>query len=157
MTNNGAEIESSIQALLTNLARARAALQPELDAVDAEILALQTRRAELRAEIEQREQMTRAEIEKWVRETGDLNPHPAVQVRRVQKWVYDKDAVLAAAQERGAHQLVRVKHELNVPEFERQLKQGFIRWADAEQVNTIVIAIDTRLGDLLIGEENDDA
>lgn len=145
-------IDTTIHALVTNLARARAALQPELDAVDAQILALQTRRAELRAEIEQRERETREYLLAHVQATGDLTPHPAVQVRRVQKWAYDKGAVLNAALERGDLHLIRVKRDLDVREFERQLAQGFIHWADAEQVNDIVIAIDTRLGDLLIME-----
>lgn len=96
--------------------------------------------------------MTRAEIQAHVQATGDLTPHPAVQVRRVQKWAYDKGAVLNAALERGDLHLIRVKRDLDVREFERQLAQGFIHWADAEQVNDIVIAIDTRLGDLLIME-----
>lgn len=143
---------TDISATLYDLAAARATLQPQLDSLDAELLALKTRRAEVQAALDKAEKDTRAALLAHVRDTGDLNPHPSVQVRRVQKWAYDKDAVLALALDRGAHQLVRVKRELNVREFERQLAQGFIHWADAEQVNDIVIAIDTRLGDLLIME-----
>lgn len=138
--------------ILIELARTRAELEPEIASIDEQITALKIRRAEVAAALDTAERQTREYLEAYVHETGDLTPHPAVQVRRVQKWVYDKDAVLAEAQERGAHQLVRIRRELNVPEFERQLKQGFIKWADAEQVNDIVIAIDTRLGDLLIME-----
>lgn len=141
---------TDIAATLYDLAAARANLQPQLDSVDAAILALKMRRTELQAQLDAAETTARAALEAYVRDVGDLQPHPAVQVRRVLKWVYDKDAVLAQAVERGDRHLIRVKQELNVREFERQLGQGFIRWADAEQVNSIVIAIDTRLGDLLI-------
>lgn len=141
---------TDIAATLYDLAAARANLQPQLDSVDAAILALKMRRTELQAQLDAAETTARAALEAYVRDVGDLQPHPAVQVRRVSKWAYDKDAVLAQAVERGDRHLIRVKQELNVREFERQLGQGFIRWADAEQVNSIVIAIDTRLGDLLI-------
>lgn len=141
---------TDIAATLYDLAAARANLQPQLDSVDAAILALKMRRTELQAQLDAAETTARAALEAYVRDVGDLQPHPAVQVRLVSKWAYDKDAVLAQAVERGDRHLIRVKQELNVREFERQLGQGFIRWADAEQVNSIVIAIDTRLGDLLI-------
>lgn len=134
------------------LAQKRARIHPALEDLEAQRIAIVTKINALKQELDAAERQTREYLEAYVHETGDLTPHPAVQVRRVQKWVYDKDAVLAEAQERGAHQLVRIRRELNVPEFERQLKQGFIKWADAEQVNDLVIAIDTRLGDLLIME-----
>lgn len=146
---------TDITAMLYDLAAARATLQPQLESIDAELLALKMRRAEVQAALDAAETETRDALQAYVRDTGDLQPHPAVQVRRVSKWAYDKDAVLTLAIERGAQQLIRVKRELNVREFERQLSQGFIKWADAEPVHDIVIAIDTRLGDLLITEGRD--
>jgi len=141
---------TDITAILYDLAAVRANVQPQLDSLDAELLALKMRRTELQAQLDAAETETRAALQAYVRNEGDLQPHPAVQARRVLKWVYDKDAVLAQAVERGDRHLIRVKQELNVREFERQLSQGFVRWANAEQVNEVVIAIDTRLGDLLI-------
>jgi hypothetical protein len=142
-------------AYLYSLAAARALYQPQLASIDAQIAALQAQRADIQAQLDDAERETRAAIQAHVQATGDLTPHPAVQVRRVCKWAYDKDAALAAALERGDLHLVRVRRELDVRAFERALELG-APWADAEKVNDIVIAISTRLGDLLITEARDD-
>lgn len=142
---------SDAPAYLYSLATARSQLQPQLASLDAQIAALQAQRADIQAQLDDAERETREYLLAHVQATGDLTPHPAVTVRRVRKWRYDKAAALEAAQERGELHLIRIKRELNVREFERALEHG-ATWADAEQVNEIVIAISTRLGDLLITE-----
>lgn len=114
-------------------------------AYDDEIAANETRLAEM-------EKRLKTDTLAYVAETGDLTPHPKLTFRRTTKLVYDKETMLRLAEDRGALNLIRVKKELNVREFEHQWRNGHLPWAEVEEVNDPTIAL-SKLGDLLIEAE----
>ena len=108
------------------------------------------------ARLEQMEDALRADTLRFVAETGNTTPHPSLTFRRTTRLCYDREATLRAAEDHGALNLVRVKRELNVREFESAWRRGLAAWAEVEEVPAPTVAVG-KLGDLLIQAEVDGA
>lgn len=112
----------------------------------------ETELANLAEQIEQERERLKEDFLQHVLTTGDLDAHPSLQFTRRKRWVYDKQAVLQAAQAHGATDFIRTKQELDVRAFEKALKAGEIEWADAEVINDPYVVI-RPLGEVLIRHE----
>lgn len=101
--------------------------------------------------LEKTERELREDILQYIQETGDLHVHPNVTFRRTLKLVYDKDEILEYVRHTRS-ELIRVKEELKVREFESTWKRGELPDANVEQVSVPTLEIG-KLGDLLIWEQ----
>lgn len=125
-----------------------APLQQQIDLLSAKVKSQQQF-------LEKTERELREDILQYIQETGDLHVHPNVTFRRTFKLVYDKDEILEYV--RGTRSdLIRVKEELKVREFESAWKNGEFPDANVEQINAPTLEIG-KLGDLLIWEQRGNA
>ena len=86
-------------------------------------------------------------------ESGEDIDHSLVTVRTVKKWSYDRGDALAWAEKNEPEV---VKTSLKVRDFEKLLRDPHLfdgEFPNAEQVETIVIALPADLSHVLIGEE----
>ncbi len=85
--------------------------------------------------------------------TGDKPSHKAITISVSSPHKYNKDEALKWALKQGGlrkDKYVRVKKELNVREFNADLKDGTITWSGAETVKKVTVSVDSKLGEYAI-------
>ena len=113
-----------------------------LEELDAAIISLKNRPANLRAQL-------RVDVEEYVHETDDNKPHDLLTVRRGKKPVYDTDEAISWCELNAPRFLVMQPH-LEKKNFNAACLRGDVEWDALEIVDTMIIAIPSSLEHLLV-------